>query len=590
MAMMKRWGVLLLIAFVGFTGCQREITDDLGSPGGGPGGGGTPATLVKATLKLLVVDENGTMVTKAKVQAGTTIVYTNEFGVAELKDVMVPANKALVTVSYAGYFDAYRTFAVGTKECFGKVKLQKYQFAGTVQSSTGGIVDIGTEVKLTFPPNAFVNESDGSPYTGTATIYGSYLNPEATDFNEIMPGDLVAEDNGDQVLRSFGMVNVELKGGPAQKLKLKTGVKVTMEAVIPASLLSTSPATLPMWHFDTKSGVWKKEGTGIRQGTIYKGEVSHFTWWNYDAAYPRVYISGTVKDNKGSPIVNTRVNLHVNDPAVSINTYTNNEGYFRIPAPTNAVCTLSLYSSDCNIPFASFPVTTGTADINLGTIVASLFSQSRFNVFGMFQTCSSVPVQNGTLKVFALNNMFEGQISNGVADISFSFCRDSVDVLIVAHDAATQKSYTVSKRLYKDTPYDLGTLPVCGATATKFIRYIVDNQLYYIAGDAVDSMTSHYFNFTTPWVQVAHNNWSVPGVVTSKIYFNTDIGGYVTTLIISAYPNLSNMGGNFVLTNTFENYSSTPGAINKGTMRGKMFDTGINQWRIIDVTYSVGQQ
>ena len=581
--MRKNFGLLFITSLI-LTGCQKQI--DL--PNGVPNGGGAVPTQVTTTLKVLVLNQDGIIVSRAKVQSGNTVVYSNEFGYAEIRNIQVPANKAAVKVSAPGYFDAYRTFAADNNECFGKVKLLPYKLAGTIASSSGGTVNIGSEVSISFPSNAFMYEN-GTDYQGNAKIYGAYLNPEAEDFNLIMPGDLVGEDNGDVVLRSFGMTNVEIQDGASQSLKLKPNVKATIKAIIPPSLISAAPSSIPMWYFDTKKGVWIREGSGTKQGNTYVGDVSHFTPWNYDAAFPRIFISGKVKGLSGSPLVNTLVSLTINSAGITMYAFTNSDGFFRFPAPPNMGCTISLKSSGCNLPFYNLPFNTGSTDLNLGIITATPASPSWFQLSAAFQSCSNQPVQSGSLKVYAQNNMFEGQITNGAAAISFSFCNDSVDVLLVAEDFSTGKLYTGTKRLYKNVAVNMGTQSICVTPSEKYIRYIVDNQIYYIQGNSVDSLTSHYFGSPPPWVQVAHNNWST-FPLTSKIYFNTYVYGSVTTLIIKDYPNLSNFGTNIQLTNVFENYSSVPGTINKGKVSGRMFDTGIGQWRYIDIAYSVMQK
>lgn len=63
----------------------------------------SPAPTVITSIKLLVLDENGMMVANAKLQSGTTIVYSNEFGIAEFKNIRVTANKAMVKVNVPGY-------------------------------------------------------------------------------------------------------------------------------------------------------------------------------------------------------------------------------------------------------------------------------------------------------------------------------------------------------------------------------------------------------------------------------------------------------------------------------------------------------
>lgn len=574
-----------------FASCQREITDEVFTPGGGGNGGGNsvPVTVV-TTIKILVLDENGLILSNAKVQSGTTTVYTDQFGVAELKDIQVTANKALVKVNVPGYFEAYRTFAADSHVCFGKVKLTKLGLANVIMSDAGGIIPVTTDCSIQFPANAFVSKSDNNPYTGSVVIYAHYLQPENNDFNLLMPGDLVAEDNGDQILKSFGMVNVEILGAGNLPLQLKPGVKATIKANIPASLSASAPASIPMWYFDTNKGVWIKEGSASKQGNQYSGQVSHFTWWNYDWAYPSIFISGIIKDVNGRPVVNSWIKMSLSLSQVSTTSFTNEEGYFRTPAPLNSTVSLSMTGMGCNIPFFTTNFSTGNSDLSLGTITVPVINVNSYQVSGNFNNCNNTPINSGRLRIFTLNNMFESRITNGQSALSFLFCSDSLDALILVEDFSTGKTLTQSIRMYHNNPVNLGTLTACTTMSAKFIRYIVDNQFYYIAGNNIDSLTSHYFNFGLPWVQVAHNDYSNPLQLSSDIYFNTDIGGFVTTMVIKAYPNLSNMGFDRELSNHFENYSSTPGAINRGTLSGRQFDSGLNRWRYISVAYSVGQQ
>lgn len=79
-----------------------------------------------------------------------------------------------------------------------------------------------------------------------------------------------------------------------------------------------------------------KEGSASRQGNQYVGKVAHFTWWNYDYAYPRVFISGIVKDAAGLPVVNSTVQMTARQFNATIFGFTNQDGYFRVAAPLNA--------------------------------------------------------------------------------------------------------------------------------------------------------------------------------------------------------------------------------------------------------------
>ncbi|MBC7643215.1 MAG: hypothetical protein H7174_12930 [Flavobacterium sp.] len=42
---------------------------------------------------------------------------------------------------------------------------------------------------------------------------------------------------------------------------------------ITAAQLSSSPSSIPLWHFDENLGIWLKEGTATKVGSTYQGSV-----------------------------------------------------------------------------------------------------------------------------------------------------------------------------------------------------------------------------------------------------------------------------------------------------------------------------
>jgi hypothetical protein len=105
-----------------------------------------------------------------------------------------------------------------------------------------------------------------------------------------MPGDLVGlnENNERGALGSLGMVAVELVSASGDPLQVKEGKKVTMKVNVPAAMLATAPATIPMWYFDEARGYWTREGSAELQGNQYVTEVPHFSFWNCDAWFDLV--------------------------------------------------------------------------------------------------------------------------------------------------------------------------------------------------------------------------------------------------------------------------------------------------------------
>jgi hypothetical protein len=60
-------------------------------------------------------------------------------------------------------------------------------------------------------------------------------------------------------------------------------------------MVSVAPPTIEMWFFDEVKGIWKEEGIGTKQGSVYVGEVSHFSSWNFDKWNPFRFIPTSIK-------------------------------------------------------------------------------------------------------------------------------------------------------------------------------------------------------------------------------------------------------------------------------------------------------
>jgi hypothetical protein len=152
--------------------------------------------------------------------------------------------------------------------------------------------------QVTLPPAGLVYD-DGTAASGNVTVTLATINP-AADVNN-MPGGYMA-DSG-KLIESFGAIQVNLNDG-SKHLQLAPGKTATIR--IPVMTRSaTTPATIPLFHFDETSGKWKQEGTAALKGDAangfyYEGTVSHFSYWNADQVIETISVSGCVKNADGS--------------------------------------------------------------------------------------------------------------------------------------------------------------------------------------------------------------------------------------------------------------------------------------------------
>ncbi len=138
--------------------------------------------------------------------------------------------------------------------------------------------------ELDIPPGAL---PDGvTSVTGTVT----YLDPTNPDDLAAFPGGdfLAAPIGGGQpvLLESLGLMEFALfdqNGNPITDLL----GPATVCMKVPDGLLEEGETSVPLWYYDADAGIWREEGQGTvedrgQDGLWLCGEVSHFTWWNYD--------------------------------------------------------------------------------------------------------------------------------------------------------------------------------------------------------------------------------------------------------------------------------------------------------------------
>jgi len=120
---------------------------------------------------------------------------------------------ATVIVSKTGYFNGIKTWAAATdKSAFFRIKLLPKTIVGTISAASGGNVTLSNGLIIALPANPVIKVSDNTAYTGNINVAVSWLNPEANDLTEIMPGDLRGIDDAGAMkgLTTFGMAAVEL--------------------------------------------------------------------------------------------------------------------------------------------------------------------------------------------------------------------------------------------------------------------------------------------------------------------------------------------------------------------------------------------
>lgn len=587
---MKKFNYLIfLLALVAFLGsCKDDESDSI-----------TPdfTTNITASVGGIILDENGDGVSRATVSLGTTEVVTNPFGVFLFNGVQMDADRAYLKVNKAGYFLGSRTIKPNTAAVSNvRIKLLRKTSAGSFTSSAGGTITSTDGVELVFTPNSIIVEGGGA-YSGTVDVAIQFLDPNAADMFDIMPGDLkgIDLDGQEMGLQTLGMAAIELSGSGGQKLNLASGSTASLTMPL-SSTLSNPPATIPLWCFDEEQGIWKEEGTATLENNAYVGEVSHFSFWNCDVAFAPAYISGQVTCN-GVPRQGVYVTARIGNGNFA-RAITSADGTFEGYGPDNEVLTLEVASISCGTVLHT--ETVGPFSSSSNTVIPTLdacgssSASGTSHIMGLLVDCDNNPVINGGLRVF------DGQTS------SFFFSDASGNINISAENCG-QDSFTfwafdydselvgLPKTIAAGATTDIGDLSTCGEEIFYMdVVYNGEPTRTYILGSENEVAVAYYHGNGRTYI------WGGEGVVGQEerglyLYINGQgVGTFdVDTVIAQFSPTNYGISLGPVTGVTVTITEQTPTLIDpdfdriKGTFTGTFTDDEDGQPRTVSGSFNV---
>ena len=340
----------LLMMLMTFASCSK-IQDLLneGDDDDDDDGGINPPELVEGrmediALSGIVRDASGTPIEGVSIVSGSSAATTNTDGFFEfdqIQVVSVPNDRSVVRFSKAGYFDVVRSMDADDDAADGaswevvmcKKENNDFTSIKTYSSSSDQTLQAG-EMKIDMPQDGYKVDGTGLSYTGKVKSEMVYLDPNNERFSEMMPGgDLAAvrTDNSSAQLVSYGMTDLNMYAENGDKLQLKDGCKAKLTFPIPAGMGENPPASIPLWSFNEKTGLWEEEGSAALQGNVYVGEVAHFSWVNLDYPEKQGTVYGYVKDDTGKVLPGVRLSIG----QLLAPTVTNSDGYYSHEVPAN---------------------------------------------------------------------------------------------------------------------------------------------------------------------------------------------------------------------------------------------------------------
>lgn len=458
-----------------------------------------PTTIYGATIQIdiagRVLDANGDPVAGALVTAGFSAhsTSTDELGAFVLNGITAYDKLGYVLVSKTGYFDGSRSFLPITGLNTVRITLLPRTLSGAVQGSAGGMVMTGG-AQVWLPSGGFVR--DGMEYTGLVNVYMHHLDPSEAAMQDRMPGSLLGSDADElQLLRSFGMVIVELTDNAGVPVSLSPGSIATLQLQVPTSLMPDAQQSIDLWHFDAELGHWIREGQAQLTGNEYTAQVSHFSWWNCDVPSDFVQLNGDlVLASSDEPISGARIEVASQTMGSGV-TYSNPAGSFGGPVPSGQSLTISVFV-DCagNGAELVHQQVVGPFSSNVDLTLA-ISGTGTGIVSGTVTDCNGASVANGYVVSGGVLHFFTGG--------AFDLVSCTGAAVLTAYDQVNDLWSNGTNIIVNEGVNTAGVLQACGAVGG--------------AGTVVDIDGNVY-----PTVVIGSQKWTKTNLRTSR-YANGDV-------------------------------------------------------------------
>ena len=462
---MKKLGLSTLLLLLLLSTCKKDIIDEGTTP--------NPTIIDKWTQDInnvngsvvgLVVNENEEPIPDVEIKLRNLTTTTDAFGHFILTDVTLNTLGTFVTADKNGFFKGSRRFfPIADRENRIKIKMIEKSFDQTIDSQTGGIINIGTNASVDFKGSGFIL-ANGDPYNGTVHVATKYLDPTSPSTFDQIPGNLQGVNSSyeEVVLRTYGMIGLEMEGDNGEPLNINSTSPAELKVKVPNALLANAPSEIPLWFFDEEIGMWVEEGNAILQNGQYVGEVEHFTFWNCDAPFPLVEMTFQVTDENEIPIENVKVQLSFDGPnsvASVVSGYTDSNGEVSGKVPKGETLTL-IVSDQCDNDILTKEVGPFDGTSNSTLVATPANSVELTTISGTLEDCNGDLLDNGALMIKEGNNTSLHFITGGDFSFNIVTCNsgDEIEVIGLNMDSLLQSNPIVA---ISGTTNTLGNISVC---------------------------------------------------------------------------------------------------------------------------------
>lgn len=490
---------------------------------------------VSASVTGYVLNESGEPVPFAEVTAGDKRSTTDSYGFFSISNTSLVKSIGVVKVTRNGYYDGFQSFIAATgKESFLQIQLLPKTISGEINAANGGIVTVNDGTSVQLPAYSVVKANGSAIYDGQVKISTTSLAVSSPNF---MPGDGRGTDAEGylKALQFYGAVAVNLTASNGEALQIAEGKSSAVKIPIQSSLAASAPATIALWYFNETTGLWKQEGTAVKNGNVYEATVPHFSFWGVADAEYLVTLQAKIVDAGNNPLVHVPVSVRfAGQPKGSGHerfAYTDAEGVVSGAVFANSSLELDVLTT-CAIPAYTHPFSTQNSDVDLGDIKGNL-GQTAVTITGTAVNCNNQPVTNGYIQTYDGGFYNRIPVNNG----SFSFtglsCSNTqVSVVLVDNDSYQQNT-PQSIQLVAGLN-DLGNLTGCGTSTMGYITYTLDGVTTTIA-EPVDTIGAYYLDQGSTQVLTLSGNPNTQQKMAFQFTGGTTIGGGQTLTEVYSY-------------------------------------------------------
>jgi len=413
-----------------------------------------------------IVDLEGNPVENAQLEMNGALTSSDENGLFFIKNNKATNLGKFIKATKSGYFSAGKNvFANSNGDYKVQITLIPLENERSFDASQGISYELDNGSNLSIPPNGVgVN---GQAYNGPVTIYATHLNPAEEITAYAMPGDLTAINATDDlvVLRSFGMMGVEMYTSNGEYLDLLEGSSAVLEFPLDPMLQSLAPNEIDLWHFDENRGKWIEEGDAQRVGDRYVANVTHFSWWNCDVPTDFREVCFDFIDRLGNSLnINNLYIELIQDGFIIASDYLNDQSGFCRLVPANEIFTLRIYSS-CGDLLQETEIGPYTEPVNNEQIQLIPDESVRVvTVEGLLTNCDGELVTNGYVRVIENGIINFSEVGNdGMYSYQFYTCEEveAFDLNILATDLDDFKQSGTDLSITPDVDYYYQDMTVC---------------------------------------------------------------------------------------------------------------------------------